>query len=324
MSGATTDADAFVRRETLIGAGLMVLAMLIAPSMDAGAKLLGTGAPPFGPAMSPIQIALGRLVTQSVLIAPLALILVGWAAFRPRRMGLILLRGAMLGCALLLIFTALRFMGMAETISIFFVEPLILTVLSAIVLKERIGWRRVVAVLIGLAGAMIIIRPNFLEVGWVAVLPLLCAVCFAIYLLLTKILAEDTPALSLLFWGGFAGAIVIGSALGAASWVAWMTGAASLGGVDLSPTAPTPPQWAILIGIGVTGAISHLMIIIAFRRAPASVLAPLQYFEIFAATAFGVALFGDWPDNATWIGLSLIVTSGLFVFHRERVRAEAP
>ncbi len=317
---AERDAEAGERR-ALAGVAIMAGAMLLLPGLDAAGKLLATGAPPYGPPMSPLQIAFARMTVQSALMLPIALFWVGLAALAPPYLGLLILRGLCLAMATALFFAALIFMSIAESIAIFFVEPLILTVLSAAILGEPIGWRRIAAVLVGFAGALIVIRPNFIEVGWPALLPLGTAFCFAFYLLLTKILSERVPAMTAHLWTGLVGCAALGLGLVTAS-----TFAPDLAIGDSASTLgahwPTPAQWTMIAVLGAIATVGHFLVILAFARAPASRLAPLQYLEIVSATALGWMIFGDFPDSLTWLGVAVIVSSGLFVWSRERTRAK--
>ncbi|MEO1328893.1 MAG: DMT family transporter [Pseudomonadota bacterium] len=297
---------------------MMAGATLLIPCIDAIAKILINDTP----AIPAVQIAFFRFLAQIALLAPLAFLTVGWRVLKPRRFGLMALRGLLIAGAGIFFFASLKAMPLAETVAIFFVEPLLLTALSAALLGERIGWRRISAVLVGLAGAMLIVRPSFIEVGWAATLPFGAAVCFALYLLLTKILAEES-AFALQFWSAVSALVVMTLAMGLG--VLLLDGAA--GGIArewLAPAAPTPRQWALLALLGLIATSAHMVIVFAFQRAPASLLAPFQYLEIVGATTLGWLVFGEFPDpatpagQATWAGVLLVVGSGLFVFARER------
>lgn len=312
--------EATEARRALAGVGLMALGMAIIPMIDAAGKLLALGVAPFGPPISPLQIAFVRMALQTLFMAPFAIAVAGlWRTLAPPALLLLALRGVCLAITTTLFFAALMFMGLAESISIFFVEPLILTVMSALVLGERIGWRRLTAVALGLVGAMIVIRPNFLEVGPAALLPLGAAVSFATYLLLTKMMDARAPAAVAHLWAGLAGAACVGPLLIAAALFAPEL-AVGPSAAPVAPIWPTAEQAALLLGLGVAATVGHYLIVMAFARAPASQLAPLQYLEIVSATAFGWWIFGAFPDSATWLGVAIIVASGLFVLHRERVR----
>ena len=278
---------------------LMLAAMLILPGIDAIAKWLSDS-------ISPGQVAWSRFFFQTLLMLPLFLRSRG--AIATRVVPLHALRGALIALATLLFFSALKHLPLADAISIFFVEPLILTLLSALFLGEAVGWRRLTAVVVGFVGALVIIRPSFATLGLPALLPLGTAVSFAVYLILTRKLAQHEYPERMQFFAGLFGGLVMTLALG-------VGGSANV--AVLSFTWPDPWQWLLLAALGVIATTGHLLVVHAFRRAPAGLLAPFQYVEIIGATLLGLVLFGDFPDAMTWVGVAIIVGSGLYVFHRE-------
>lgn len=282
---------------------LMLMAMLVLPGIDAIAKWLSG-------AISPGQVAWSRFFFQTLLMLPLLLRTRG--RIFTRTLPLHALRGALIALATLLFFSALKYLPLADAISIFFVEPLLLTLLSALFLGETVGWRRLVAVAVGFAGALIIIRPSFATLGSPALLPLGTALSFAVYLILTRKLAQHEYPERMQFYAGVFGALVMTLALafGSAGDIA-----------VLSVIWPDPWQWLLLAGLGVIATTGHLLVVHAFRRAPAALLAPFQYVEIVGATILGVIFFDDFPDAMTWVGVAIIVASGMYVFHRERLVA---
>ncbi len=277
----------------------MLLAMLILPGIDAIAKWLSNG-------ISSGQVAWSRFFFQTLLMLPLFLRTRG--AIVTSALPLHALRGALIALATLLFFSALKYLPLADAIAIFFVEPLILTLLSALFLGESVGWRRLTAVAVGFAGSLIVIRPSFSVLGPPALLPLGTALSFAVYLILTRKLAQHEYPERMQFYAGVFGGIV-------------MTAALAVGSVTdvavLSFVWPDRLQWVLLAALGVIATGGHLLVVHAFRRAPAGVLAPFQYVEIIGATILGLVFFGDFPDATTWLGVVIIVASGMYVFHRE-------
>lgn len=282
---------------------LMLAAMLILPGIDAIAKWLSG-------AISSGQIAWSRFFFQTLLMLPLFLRTRG--PIVTSALPLHALRGALIALATLLFFSALKYLPLADAISIFFVEPLILTLLSAVFLGESVGWRRLTAVAVGFAGSLVIIRPSFHALGLPALLPLGTALSFAVYLILTRKLAQHEQPERMQFYAGVFGGIVMTAALAA--------GEATDIAV-LSFVWPDRWQWFLLAGLGVIATTGHLLVVHAFRRAPAGLLAPFQYVEIIGATILGLVFFGDFPDTVTWIGVVIIVSSGMYVFHREAALA---
>ncbi|TVQ41516.1 MAG: DMT family transporter [Geminicoccaceae bacterium] len=282
---------------------LMVGAMLLVPAMDAVAKHLSA-------VMVPAQIALARFGFQVVFMTPL--VRGRRLEIAPGDLALHGLRGVLLALATTFFFAALAVMPMAEAIAIFFVEPLLLSLLAGILLKEGIGWRRILAILVGFAGAMLIVRPGLDAFGWAATLPLVAALFFALYLVATRVLAQRTDPVTLQLTAGLAGV---------ATMILVIAAGSLLGVAALTPSWPDAVSWAWLVVLGLIATVSHLMIVHAFKRASANILAPFQYLEIGAAVLWGYVVFGDFPEAMTWVGIAIITASGLYVFHRERRRA---
>ncbi|MXN66153.1 EamA family transporter [Stappia sp. GBMRC 2046] len=281
----------------------MTGAMFLVPLMDVLAKYLTATLPP-------LEIALGRFVFQALFAFLTAAIGPGLAVLKTSRPWPHLLRGVFLAGALVLLFTALKVMPVADAIAIFFVEPMILTALSAIVLKEHVGARRWIAIFVGLAGSMLIIRPGFDAFGPVALLPLGTAFLFALYLLFTKRLSGEGSMLSIQFTTGAGGALVLGA----------LAVLAVIFDVESAILVPAPlPAVGLIAVIGAISFFAHGLIVRAFALAPASVLAPFNYLEIITATLFGFLVFGDFPDALTWAGIAIIVGCGLYITHRERI-----
>jgi drug/metabolite transporter (DMT)-like permease len=200
-------------------------------------------------------------------------------------------------------------MPIPNAIAIFFVEPLILTLMSAAILGEKLGWRRLAAVTAGLVGAMIVIRPNWAAFGPAAVYPLITAVCFASFLLITRVMSQRGGRVALQFWIGVSamGSLAVATAIGH-----------PLGAPALVLSWPGQREFLLLACMGLLAAISHQMIANAFARAEAGALAPLQYLEIISAVLIGWFVFGDFPDRLTWAGTAIIIGAGTYVFYRER------
>ena len=281
---------------------LMVIAVLILPAIDAIAKLLSATVPAG-------QVAWARFIFQVAIMAPF--VAAGYRKAPVTNLGIQALRGILIATTTVFIFAAVKLMPIADAIAIFFVEPLIVTLLSAVFLGERIGWRRILAAIVGFAGAMIVVRPSYDLFGLTAVLPLGAALCFAIYIVLTRRLAQIQDPVVMQFNSGLSGLVFMSAALliGHALEIPVFT-----------PVWPTPWEWSLLAASGVIATAGHFMITLAIRHVEAGVLAPFQYLEIVGATGYGLWLFGDFPDSVTWTGIAIIVGSGLYIFHRERVR----
>lgn len=293
---------------TLLGIFCMIAFAVIAPVMDAFAK----ATPEYIPVM---QILAFRFGIQVLLLAPLVL----WMRLlhRPdlRECGLHLIRAALIVAATGLFFTAVRYMPIANAIAIFFVEPFILTLLGGFILREEVGPRRIIACIIGFIGAIFVIQPSFQDLGLVALFPLGTALCFAFYMIMTRQMAKRLHPFTLQSYTAFAACLIILPLL------AVFEGS---GSALLDPAMPHGFAIWTLLGVGVVSTISHLFISFALRFAPTATIAPLQYLEIVSATALGFWIFGDFPDALTWLGIAIIVGSGLFVFMRERAVQARP
>ncbi len=300
MKARAASLSAGAQQDVEKGILLMVVGMLLIPGIDAIAKSLSATVPAG-------QVAWSRFFFQTLYMAPL--VLMGGQLWPRGHLGLHALRGLLIAGATLFFFWGLKYLPMAEAISIFFVEPLILTLLAAVFLGEAIGWRRLGAVAVGFLGALVIIRPSFELFGWATLLPLCAALCFAVYLVLTRHLARHENAATMQLYAGIFGCLTLSLAL-------WVGGALEMPVLD--PVWPTPWEWILMAGLGAIAAGAHMFVVHAFRRAPPAVLAPFQYLEIISATALGFLIFGDFPDAVTWLGVAIIVASGLYVFHRER------
>lgn len=290
---------------TMHGIALMAFAMTILPCMDAIAKYMATFE-----GMSPGQVTFYRFFFQMVCTLPLLLTVAGAQAFRPKRPWMNLLRGALHGAASLLFFVAVKYMPLADVFAIYFVEPFILTAMSAAFLGEKVGWRRWLAIVIGFGGALIVIQPSFALFGWTALLPVACAFLFSLYLFLNRAIGEADSPLTMQTVAGFGGTLFMGLAL--------FSGHAA-GIADFEPSLPSSVLGlALLLVLGSLSGYAHLLVVRAFRLAPLSLLAPFQYFEIISATVLGYALFGDFPNASKWLGIAVIVGSGLFILWREQ------
>ena len=278
---------------------LMIVAMLMLPGIDAIAKWLsGT--------ISSGQVTWSRFFFQIILMSPLLLKTRGpW--FTPA-LWLHAARGSLIAFATLFFFTGLAYLPMADAIAIFFIEPLLVTLLSVLFFGESIHWRRISAIGFGFIGAMIIIRPSFTEVGYAVLYPVCAAFCFSFYILLTRKLVTKEDPIRLQFFAGVFGCLVMAIAL---TW-----GTASDVGI-LTAVWPTSDQWLLLGCLGLIATVCHLLVVYAYRMVSIGILAPFQYVEIIGATVLGLIIFDEFPDAVTWLGVAIIVGSGIYMFHRE-------
>lgn len=289
----------------LPGIAIMACGVLPLPIMDAIGKYLATVGD-----MAPGQVTFYRFFFQIAATAPVLILLGGTAALQPQRWWPNLLRGAFLAGASLGVFTAVKFMPLAAVIAIFFVEPFILTLLSALILHEKVAWPRWLAIALGFCGAVIVINPSFSKFGWVALLPVVSAALFASYMLLNRSLGKNDSPLAMQYVAGIGGSVVIAVMLAAGM---------AVGSPNFAVSLPVSAfAWLLLLILGSLAAYSHLIIVTAFQKVPASVLAPFQYLEIVSATILGYVVFNDLPTASKFVGIAIIILSGLFIVWHER------
>ena len=272
-----------------LGILLMLAAQVIMPLNDAMAKYLVAVLPA-------LQVAWARFFFNAVLLVPLVVWRHGAGALRTSRPVVQLLRGVVLVVANLCFLFGVRHVPLADALALVFVTPLVVAALSAWLLGERVGPLQWGAILVGFAGALVIIRPGFSSLPPAAMLPLGAGVLYGVYLTLSRLLAASAaPEVTLA--------------------VTAMTGAAMLSLV--APFAwswPTAWQWLLMVVVGAASGLGHMCITTAHIHAPASTLAPLTYLAIVTATIVGYLAFGDLPDWLTWLGMAIVVASGIFIW----------
>lgn len=212
------------------------------------------------------------------------------------------LRSALMLITNVLFFFAVRTLPLADVVAVMFIGPLLVTALSSPLLGEYVGPRRWTAVVIGFIGALVIVRPGSGVVDGVALLPLLAAFTNALYTITTRRVSTVDPMMTTLVFTGLLGAIVSTAAMP----LVWVT--------------PDLPGWTLMVLAGVLGAFGHLAFIRALGKSSPATLAPFSYTVLVWSTGYGYLVFGDLPDMWTGVGAAIIVASGLYVFHRERVR----
>lgn len=292
------------------GMTIMATCMFVLPVMDAIAKYMAVV-----DGMSPAQVTFYRFFFQVVCTLPLLLMVSPSALFSAKRPWMNCLRGVLHASASLMFFAAVKYMPLADVFAIYFVEPFMLTMMSALFLGDRVGWKRWTAIVVGFGGAMIVIQPSFEIFGWTSLLPVACAFLYTLYLFLNRAIGDADSPLVMQTMSGIAGTLFMGAALLAGD---------ALGDKDFAVSLPQSGlALALLVLLGSISGYMHLLIVRAFRLAPLSLLAPFQYFEIISATILGYALFSDFPTPSKWLGIFIIVASGLFIIWRERQQAGA-
>ena len=291
----------------LFGVLLMVAFCVLAPLGDAIAKLLG--ALPLG------QVLLARYAVQALLLLPLV-----YASGRNLRLGrrvwrLTLVRTLLHVVSLGAFFAALRFLPMADAVAICFVMPFILLLLGRFFLGEAVGPHRLAACAVGFVGTLMVVQPSFAAVGAPALLPLLVALLFSLFMLVTRQIARSADPVVLQAASGLAATAILAPLVLLAAGRGWP---------ELDPVAVPAADWLLLGLLGALGTAAHLVMTWSLRFAPSATVAPIQYLEIPFATLTGLLVFGDLPNGLAALGIAVTVAAGLYVLHRERRNSLVP
>lgn len=281
----------------LSGIALMTLATATFACADALSKVLVADYPV-------LQVVWLRQVAALAVWAPVILWVGGRDVWRTARPGMHAVRAVLHLASAVCFHLALTRVPLAEATALFYVEPLLLTALAVPLLGEKVGIRRWIAVVVGLLGMLLLVRPGSGEASLWYLFPLASAVVFALYEILTRKAGfGDRPMTSFVWLLG--GMIVV---LAPAVPFVWQ---------------PLDQRALLLALLGIISGGAQFLMIFALARAPASVLAPLRYSHLVWATLLGVAIFSALPDGWSLAGMAIIVGAGLYVWHRERRRATA-
>lgn len=235
----------------------------------------------------------------------------GSSLLRSRVPGLQMLRGfSVVGSALMFI-SALQHLPLAEATAINFVSPAFVTLLSVPVLGERVGWRRWTALAVGMVGMLIIVRPGSDVFSPAALLPVFSSAAWACAVVVTRRMGMTDPPATTLLWTAGVGFVVL--------TILMATGI--LFGGPGRVIQPDAGQVGLGLLIGVVSSVAQYLVVLAYRAAPASVLAPFSYVQLLFSGLLGFIMFGTVPDRWTVLGACVIAASGLYTVHRERVRA---
>ena len=269
-----------------------LLGWMFLPVMDGFAKYLSDDLPI-------LQITWARYFFTVAFVFPIMLFFYKKQLVWSDKPRLQIFRGLILLSANICFFYAISVISLAKALTLAFIAPLIVTAFSPILLGEKVGFRRWTAVAVGFIGSLIVIRPGFLEFNLASMAALATGFFYGFYLIITrKLSTSDNPLLTLLITG-MVGALLV-SLIIPFYWV-----------------KPTLNQWSLMAGIGVFACIGHLFLILSLKYADASKLAPLGYTEIIPNVIIGYYFFSELPDNWTYLGLFIIVLSGLYISRRE-------
>ncbi len=286
----------------IAGIGLILCAVFLFSCLDSCAKwLVVSGVPPF-------EVVFVRYLTNFLLALAFFAPGQGLSLFRSGNIRLEVLRGAALMGSSVFNFFAVRYLPLTVTGSIAFSMPLILCGLSVPLLGEKVGWRRWVAIAVGFCGVLVIVRPGGAEFHWAMLLSVATATCAAFYSVFTRKLAgRDPTTTQQIYATGLATVCLMPPALASG----WQWPADNVG-------------WFALFAAGVFGGLGHLLVTIAHRFAPASVLAPFNYFQIIWMTTLSWIIFAQPPSVSIFIGAPIVVGSGLYIWIREKQLAIRP
>ena len=271
-----------------------LLAWVMLPIMDGFAKYLSADLPV-------LQITWARYFFTVVFTFPLMLFFFKKYLVWTDKPKLQLIRGLILLTANISFFYSISVISLPKALTLAFVAPLVVTAFSPFFLGESVGYRRWTAVIIGFIGSLVVIRPGFVEINLASLAALGTGIMYGFYLIITrKLSSSDNPLLTLLLTG-VVGAIIATTFMPFV-WV-----------------SPTFNQWSIMAAIGLFACIGHLFIILSLKYADASKLAPFSYFEIVTNIIIAYYFFGDFPDSWTFLGLFIIVFSGIYISRRENI-----
>ena len=283
-------------RNRLIGIGLVSLTYLVFSFLDGSAKWLVQGMPV-------VMVVWLRFLSQVVAAGAVLLPLKGLALVRTRHLRWHLLRTAMVTVMTGLNFWSLQYLQLTVTSSIFFSAPLIIALISAPLLGERLDFGRLSAILVGFCGVLVIVHPWSADFHPAMILSVLNAFLYAGFMMLTRHLAAYDPPETIQFLPAL-GATIVLAPLAFAGWE-W---------------PDTWVEWTVACLLGVFGGLGHYLLALAHRYAPSSVIAPFVYQQVLYMALFGYIVFGDVPGATVWIGAAIVIGSGLYLFSRESRR----
>ncbi len=271
-----------------------LLAWVMLPIMDGFAKYLSSDLPV-------LQITWARYFFTVAFTLPIMFFFFRKNLVWTDKPKLQLIRGLILLTANVCFFYSISIISLAKALTLAFIAPLIVTAFSPIFLGEKVGFRRWSAVIIGFIGSMVVIRPGFVEINLASLAALGTGVMYGFYLIITrKLSSSDNPLLTLLLTG-VVGAIIISFVMP----FVWIK--------------PTLNQWSMMAAIGIFACVGHLFIILSLKYADASKLAPFSYFEIVTNIIIGYYFFSDFPDKWTFLGLFIIILSGIYISRRDNI-----
>jgi drug/metabolite transporter (DMT)-like permease len=276
----------------LRGILFMISAMVFLPVKDGMAKILGGAYPP-------LQIIWAQFCIVYLVLAPIIVFRYGAGMLRPRPLGLQVLRGVFTVWGIGFFYWAVRYIPLASTTAIYFLAPLIVTALSPLVLKERVDLRRWIAVVVGFLGVSLILRPDPHAFNKGSLIAFIGGISIGLFYISNRKLADQTPAVVMLAHSVLIGAVLTSFA------------------VPLVWVPPRAADFALITGFVLCALVGQGLLMASFKHAPASIVAPFQYSAIISATLFGFIVLGEFPDWPTFLGIAVVVGSGVYIAVRE-------
>jgi drug/metabolite transporter (DMT)-like permease len=280
--------------QPLTGIGLILLAMAVFSAMDGISKGLAAH-------LHPVEVAWGRFLFITLILVPAVIRQPRALVTRYKRRHV--LRGLCMLCSSLFFIAGLARLPIAEAAAIGFVSPLMITALSIPLLGEQVGVRRWSAVVVGFIGVLVVMRPGTGAFDIAALFPIASAACWALGIIITRQMQGTEGVLTTLAWSTVVGFVVLSLTVG----LFWRP--------------PDALEWSLMAANGVLSAGGQVLLIAAFRYAGASLLSPFSYSQMLWATLIGYFAFGQLPDALTWTGAIIVIASGVYTLHRERIRA---
>lgn len=283
----------------LRGIGLMCVALVLFSALDATAKYIATRS-----GLPVSQVTWLRFVSQCVLVVlTFGVLALPHLLYSRKWMHQAVRSFLMLGSTMFN-FMALKTLRLDQTLTIGFLAPFVVALLAGPFLGEWIRWRRLLAIIVGFCGILVVVRPGYATFETGMIFAALGTLCYAVFMLLTRYLTRFDPPEVTIFYSMLAGVFVM-APFAIAEWV-WPRDAFT---------------WALLLSTGLWGGLGHYIFILAYRHAPATTLAPFIYFGLITHTGLGYLIFGQLPDGWTIAGALIVIASGIYLVHREHVTA---
>ena len=292
------------QNRTLFGIGFMLLFCTLAPLGDALAKILGQTV-----ALGPLIFI--RFAIQVIILAPMALAIGGSWHFSGKFLTLSAIRTVLQITGIAIMVVALQYLPLADAVAIVFILPLLVILLGWAVLKEDVSKERLLACVVGFIGTLMVIQPSFQEVGFYALLPLLVAFIFAIFMLITRFITQENDVIKVQTVNGVMAVFLIAPAL-----LIFKDGSVPL--FDFSTISSD--KIFLLISFGSVGTFALLSMTWSLSYLPSATTAPLQYLEIPIVTLFGWLLFSELPNPLASAGIVITMASGLYVMFQEQAK----